>query len=183
MKRVRKPKISSKRKTSNLGWAESNKNISTLRKVEKATQDERMERIQPPKTVEDFENIRITTLELMGNPYCHEFMFRTLSNKLDVIDGEIASKTALDILKDKPNITKGDREMILNAIQMLMQNIKKNIPYVNREFSEQMDKTITEAKGEIEAFIEHKIRTAGLEAIGASKSFPTIKELTETLNK
>jgi len=64
-----------------------------------------------------------------------------------------------------------------------MQNIKSNIPFVNEQFTEQMDKTITEAKGEIEAFIEHKIRSAGLEAIAASKDFPTIKELTETISK
>ncbi len=97
------------------------------------------------------------------------------------VDIEKASATALDLLKSKPTLTKADRELILSSITSLLQGVKSNIPYVSKQFGEQMDKTITEAKGEIEAFIEHKIRSAGLEAIGASKDFPKIQELTDSL--
>jgi len=99
------------------------------------------------------------------------------------VDIEKASATALDLLKNKSTLNNGDRELILSSITRLMMNVKQNIPFVAVQFSEQMDKTISEAKGEIEAFVEHKIRSAGLEAIGASGNFPTINELTESLSK
>jgi hypothetical protein len=114
-----------------------------------------------------------------------EMFNEEFSNKMHNIgvDIEMASKNALDILQNKPTITKGDRELILKAVTSLMQNIKSNIPYVNKQFSEQMDKTITEAKGEIEAFIEHKIRKAGLEVLAESRNFPTVIELTQTIEQ
>ena len=45
--------------------------------------------VQPPKTIDEFLEVRKTCLELMGNPYCDEFMFRSLSDKIDLIDKEI----------------------------------------------------------------------------------------------
>lgn len=80
-------------------------------------------------------------------------------------DGTLYMKDALDILKNKPTLGKGDRQVILDAFAMLQQEIKSNIPFLQKQFHEQMDKTIVEAKSEIEAFVEHKIRTVGLESI------------------
>jgi hypothetical protein len=96
-RRVKKQKVSSKRKTKSLDWSEADRTIGTLRKVEKAAQDEKdvilpvstMEVLKPPYTIEEWQKIRETTVSLMGNPYCDEFMFRTLSDKLDKIDAEI----------------------------------------------------------------------------------------------
>jgi hypothetical protein len=39
--------------------------------------------VEPPKTVLDFKRVEKSILELMANPYCDEFMFRSLSDKLD----------------------------------------------------------------------------------------------------
>jgi len=39
-KRLTKPKVSSKGNPVKLGWGQTNRNINTLRKIEKANQDE-----------------------------------------------------------------------------------------------------------------------------------------------
>lgn len=79
--------------------------------------------------------------------------------------GTLYMKEALDLLESKPTITKGDRETIKNALRMLMQEVRSNLPFVQKQFQEQMDKTVAEAKAEVEAFVEHKVRSLGLEAI------------------
>ena len=45
--------------------------------------------IEPPKTLEDFQKIRKSTLELMGNPYCDHLMFISLQDKLYRVDEKI----------------------------------------------------------------------------------------------
>ena len=42
---------------------------------------------------------------------------------------------------------------------------ESNIPYLAEQFSEQMDRTVTEAKGEIEAHVSNLIRQTGLDAL------------------
>ncbi len=69
------------------------------------------------------------------------------------------------ILNDKKLPSKTERQQILDAIQSLRQQIRSNIPFVASSFNEQMDKTVLEAKGEIEGFKTHMIISAGIEAI------------------
>lgn len=99
------------------------------------------------------------------------------------VDIEKASTTALDLLKNKKSLNNADRELILDSITTLLQEIKSNIPFVSEQFGNQMSKTITEAKGEIEGFFENKIRTLGLEAMKNSDGFPNAKELTSTITQ
>ena len=49
--------------------------------------------IEPPKTLEDFKKVRESILKLMSNPYCDQFMFLSLSEKLDKTDAKIQSLT------------------------------------------------------------------------------------------
>lgn len=48
----------------------------------------------------------------------------------------------------------------------MIQEMQYNLPYVYSCFNKQIDKTILEAKGEVEAFVENKIRSAGVDHIG-----------------
>ncbi len=73
------------------------------------------------------------------------------------------------LLKGSKAPNKGEREHILNSIQMLKQEVGKNVPYMKVQFDKQMDKTVVEAKAEIDGFYETKIRQFGLEAIEALK--------------
>ena len=45
--------------------------------------------IEQHKKLEDFNMVRKSTLELMGNPYCDHLMFMTLQEKLDRVNKKI----------------------------------------------------------------------------------------------
>jgi hypothetical protein len=45
--------------------------------------------IQPPTTLQDFEAVKKSIVELMGNPYCDQFMFLSLSKKLKNVNKKI----------------------------------------------------------------------------------------------
>ena len=56
-------------------------------------------------------------------------------------------------------------------------DVTSKIPFVSDQFREQMEKTVLEAKSEVEAFIEHKIRSTGMEALGYKKeNYPLIEK-------
>lgn len=81
---------------------------------------------------------------------------------------------ALEILNNKSSITKGDRETIKSAISMLLQEVKSNLGFTYKQFQEQMDKTVQEAKAEVESFVETKVRSLGVDALRAQ--MPVIDE-------
>lgn len=60
--------------------------------------------------------------------------------------------------------TKAQKRLI-KEIEMLKQEFKSNLPFITTQFSEQLAKTVTEAKGEVESFIEAKLKHAGLEKL------------------
>lgn len=70
-----------------------------------------------------------------------------------------------NILKDSKPINKKDKELILKEIRALKQEVEKNIPFVVDQFNKQMDKTVIEAKSDIEGFYEIKIRDLGIQAL------------------
>jgi len=61
------------------------------------------------------------------------------------------SEDAKEILNSKATLKKADREKLLNDLSSIVQEIRSNIPFVHDCFSESVDKTVTEAKGEIDA--------------------------------
>jgi hypothetical protein len=118
--------------------------------------------------------IRHINLERYPNP--------PFQSKADIFAGEFAKsmhnftidmkklvEQSVDMLKNKATIGKGDRDVILKNIDQLVSHISSTIPFVSQQFQESMEKTVVEAKSEIEAFIENKIRTTGLEALGFKK--------------
>lgn len=82
---------------------------------------------------------------------------KALSNKMKKL-----TENAEEILNNKKSINKGDKQIILSQLAMLRQEVHANLPYVMGMFNEQMDKTVMEAKGEIEAFTLNKIHSLGL---------------------
>ena len=81
-----------------------------------------------------------------------------LSGIKDNLDENI--KAVEEILETRKTLRKSDREAILSALYSARQNIGSNANFVVDSFNEQMDKTVTEAKGEIESFMQHQIRSA-----------------------
>jgi hypothetical protein len=74
-----------------------------------------------------------------------------------------------DLLKNKASIGKGDRDIIAKSIDRLVNHISSTVPFISKQFSESMEKVVIEAKSDIEAFVENKIRNTGLEALGYKK--------------
>lgn len=81
------------------------------------------------------------------------------------------TKEATEILSSKKNITIAERNLILNQINNIKQEIGSNLPFVNSQFNEQMDKTVLEAKGETEAFFINKINQLGLTELKKQQKF------------
>lgn len=69
---------------------------------------------------------------------------------------------AVEILENKKTIGKADRDHILESIKKLVQNISSNVPFVASQFNEQMDKTVHEAKQEVESFVMRKFTEIGI---------------------
>lgn len=62
-----------------------------------------------------------------------------------------------EILTTKTTFNKKEREELLSTLTQLAHGIGSNQTFQLSQFQEQMDKTVLEAKGEIEAFVNHKM--------------------------
>ena len=56
-------------------------------------------------------------------------------------------------LLNKKTLTKADRQQLINYLEKASMDMRKNLPFVKKQFTEQMDKTVLEAKGEIESWV------------------------------
>jgi hypothetical protein len=68
-------------------------------------------------------------------------------------------------LSSKQSVSKADRQALVHKIEMLRQDIESNLPFIAKMFNEQMDKTVDEAKGEVEGFIAQRTQELGLQNI------------------
>lgn len=79
-------------------------------------------------------------------------------------------------------VSMADRRSLVSQLQGLRQEIRSNLPFVQKSFDEQMDKTIMEGKGEIEAFFTGEITRLGVEAFQDKYSVPLIADASEVLD-
>ena len=70
-----------------------------------------------------------------------------------------------NLFSNKKTFTKADRETVLSKLQVLSNDIGTNLSFIAEMFNEQMDKTVCEAKGEIEAFCQNKINAIATTAL------------------
>ena len=66
-------------------------------------------------------------------------------------------KEVAALFNQKKTLTKTDRQEILRKLSTLSTEIGCNMDFIADQFNEQVDKTIMEAKGEIEAFYQNKV--------------------------
>ena len=83
----------------------------------------------------------------------------------DAMDKSADLVAAARAILAKPTILKSDRAELLGKLQQLEQQVRSNLPFVHGQFNEAMDKTVTEAKGEVEAFVATKIASLGIDAL------------------
>jgi hypothetical protein len=107
----------------------------------------------------------------------------TPMNKLEVIESEIDEnvdkavqfiedvKGRLDDLLDEKTITKKKLREVIGHLGDI-QHMKSNMQFIKDQAKETVQRMATEAKANVEAFVEHKNRQTGLEAL--SGSTPTL---------
>jgi len=108
-------------------------------------------------------------------------------NKREQFETEFAKTTEgiverLNALESKVNERKLPKWVSLE-IDVIRGWLKANHPFMVKQFDEQMDKTVTEAKGEVEAYVSGMVRRLGIEAIrNQAPQLPEtskVKEITE----
>lgn len=65
----------------------------------------------------------------------------------------------------KGRMTKKEMQDCITKLHMLSMDINENTDFIYKQFNKQMDKTTLEAKNEIEAFVQHKVQSLGLEKL------------------
>jgi len=66
---------------------------------------------------------------------------------------------------DKKNVNKGDRAEIMKRMQRLVSVFSNRVPYMHERWSEAVEKTETEAKVAVDAFLTHALQSVGAEAL------------------
>ena len=70
---------------------------------------------------------------------------------------------------EKKSVGKADRAELLKQMDLFLQHVRENLPYVLDSFDESTEKVVTAAKAEVEAFTMHALVTSGLEAIAEGR--------------
>ena len=83
-----------------------------------------------------------------------------LSQKISEITNDVE-----ELIENKRTFTKADKERILSAFQSVKRQLASDYPYMYSMFNEQMDKTVTEAKAEIEGHIQARMEAMAFKAL------------------
>ncbi len=94
-------------------------------------------------------------------------MRREVEDAADDIARKLVKEAAevKKLLDEKRVLSKSDREWIVNVLKDAGQRLSSDIPFLNELFQEQMDKTVSEAKGEFESYLQNKMNSIALEAL------------------
>ena len=94
-------------------------------------------------------------------------MRREVEDAADDIARKLVKEAAevKELLDEKRVLSKSDREWIVNVLKDAGQRLSSDIPFLNELFQEQMDKTVSEAKGEFESYLQNKMNSIALEAL------------------
>ena len=80
-----------------------------------------------------------------------------------------AQKKAEEIMS-KRTLTKKDKEELMNLLSNLELNVSSDTVFLAEQMQRQMDKTVTEAKGEIEAFTQNRLHSIALETLSRNNA-------------
>ena len=87
-----------------------------------------------------------------------------MNKNIIAIDGDVVLRELEEKKKKKK-----EKEEILHNIAMLNQKVSSDMPFVHKSFNEQMDKTVKEAKNEIETYVNSTIHSLGMEKMSELK--------------
>lgn len=83
------------------------------------------------------------------------------SEFLTLVEGIMERLTNLETQSTNKKLPK----WLTQELKVIRNWLKSNVPYLAERFDDQMDKSVTEAKGEIEAYVSSMVHKIGLEAI------------------
>ncbi len=94
-----------------------------------------------------------------------------VSKEIDEVTAEVEK-----LVEEKRTFSKADREKILKALSNVKHQISSNYPYMYSMFNEQMDKTVSEAKAEIESHLQGRMEDVAARAMMQEKRADMLPE-------
>ena len=94
-----------------------------------------------------------------------------VSKELDEVTAEVEK-----LVEEKRTFSKADREKILKALRDVKHQIGSNYPYMYSMFNEQMDKTVSEAKAEIESHLQGRMEDVAVKAMAQKQQTDMLPE-------
>ena len=78
---------------------------------------------------------------------------------------ELAEHMAVVVDQLKDLRAEAKTQKAKQKINLIIQQVEKNTPFVEEQFDRQMDRTVLEAKAEVESFISQRLRDVGVAAL------------------
>lgn len=117
-----------------------------------------------PCTLRYIEGKRISDPPKISQRVLFEEEFKEKINKLENECSDGVSEVA-DILLKKGNITVKERKQAWGKVVSIMRIVSDSIPFLQKQFNKAMDKTVNEAKGEVEAFVMNRVTSLGIKGL------------------
>ena len=93
--------------------------------------------------------------------YAHEFT-KTCQSANENVNKLIGNAKAL---LNQKNIKKSDINELIQVLNKISRELNSNLPFVQSSFNEYLNKSVDEAKQEVEAFIQHRLTQLGVESV------------------
>ena len=77
----------------------------------------------------------------------------------------VSARKKAESIMEKRTLTKRDKEELIGLMNKLVADVGSNTEFYVEQFHRQMDKTIIEAKGEVEAFTQNRLHSIALAAL------------------
>jgi hypothetical protein len=87
----------------------------------------------------------VTTRQALQDDF--KAQMSAISDKVSVMEKELKN------ILEKPTITKSDRAGLAHAVQQMRQEISSNLPFMRHCYEESVEKSVLEAKSEVEAYV------------------------------
>lgn len=75
-------------------------------------------------------------------------------------------------LLSKQTVGKRDREELIKLFEQLAGSISQATPFIERQFKEKMEHVVTDAKAEVEAYVNNKLIDLGIKGLGSGMQSP-----------
>ena len=122
-----------------------------------------------PVTLKHYRDIDGTMLKVEEPPFITRGELHRNEFKATIEKAHSYTKSLIhdleEIFNTKKSLTKSDKEMVLSKLHQISMNIGCNQEYQVNQFDRQMQKTVTEAKGEVEAFFTNKVIQIGQQTV------------------